>query len=634
MKHVIIGTAGHVDHGKTTLIQALTGTNPDRLKEEQERGMTIDLGFAALPLPDGTLAGIVDVPGHERFLKNMLAGAGGVDVVLLVIAADESVMPQTVEHLDILRLLDVKNGVVALTKCGMVDEEWLEVVEEDVHSHLKDTFLAGAPLLRVDSLSGQGIPELKQALQAAVQRAEPKNAAAPFRLPVDRVFVRPGFGTVVTGTLVAGTMRAGDAVEILPQRIATRIRGLQSHNRKQEAVEAGTRVAVNLAGVEAEALERGALLVPPGALAPAQLFDAVLRLLPTAPKPLADRARIRVYLGTAEVLGRIQILGADAIPPGGQGYVQFRAEEPFACARGDRFVVRSYSPMVTIGGGIVLDSAPVRHRRRDPAVLRALAAKERGTPDDLLETWLQAAPFGGLRKEAAKALGLSDSDAADAAQTLLERGDAILLDGDRLIHRAALAAATDRAMNALDAYHVANPLRPGMPKEELRGALGRAADPRAFAALLARWQAEGLVAADAAAVRRAGFSVRLDPRRQALLDRIAGVYREAGFNAPSIEEAAGMTGASPEETATLLRVGQDQGLFARIDEGLYYHRDTMAEAQRIVREFIAANGSMTVSQFRDATGSSRKYALPLMEHLDSIRFTRRVGDARVLVRNE
>src|SRR5579872_6552504 len=291
MKHVIIGTAGHVDHGKTTLIRALTGTNTDRLKEEQERGMTIDLGFAALTLPDGTPAGIVDVPGHERFLKNMLAGAAGIDVVLLVIAADESVMPQTTEHLDILRLLDVKNGVVALTKVDVVDPEWLDVVEEDIRTQLQGSFLEKAPIVRVDSLHGTGVPELKKALLSAVSRTDAKNAAVPFRLPVDRVFTRPGFGTVITGTLVAGTMRVGDGVEILPQRIASRVRGLQSHSKKQESVEAGTRVAVNLAGVETDALERGALLVSPGTLAPTQLFDAVLRLLPTAPKALANRAR-------------------------------------------------------------------------------------------------------------------------------------------------------------------------------------------------------------------------------------------------------------------------------------------------------------------------------------------------------
>lgn len=604
--------------------------------------MTIDLGFAALTLPDGTPAGIVDVPGHERFLKNMLAGAGGVDVVLLVIAADESVMPQTKEHLDIVRLLDVKNGVVALTKADMVDPEWLDVVEDDVRSQLAGTFLETAPIIGVNSLKGTGIPELRKALLSAVSRTEQKNTAIPFRLPVDRVFTRPGFGTVVTGTLVAGTMRVGDSVEILPKRIATRVRGLHSHNKKQDTVEAGTRVAVNLAGVETEELQRGALLAAPSTLAPTQLFDATLRLLPDARSTgvppvgsggtpvLRNRARVRVYLGTAEILGRVQLLGVEDLEADKQCYVQFRAEQPFACARGDRFVVRSYSPMRTIGGGVVLDASPGRHRRMDPAVVDALAAKERGTPDDLLETWLRGAPTGAMIRDAAKAAGLSNADVQAALTSLLERGDVVQLDRDRAIHRSALSTATDRALNALSTYHSANPLRPGMPKEELRGALGRTVDPKAFSALVQHWVGAGLVTTDQTSVRRADFRVELNPRQQALLDRVMEAYRRAAFNVPTVDEVSEEIGAPPDAISAMIRVGQDQGLFARITEGLYYHRDTVEEAKRIVREQISKNGSITVSQFRDITGSSRKYALPVMEYFDTIKFTRRRGDERIL----
>jgi selenocysteine-specific elongation factor len=630
MKHVIIGTAGHVDHGKTTLIRALTGTDTDRLKEEQERGMTIDLGFAALTLPDGTPAGIVDVPGHERFLKNMLVGAAGIDVVLLVIAADESVMPQTVEHLDILRLLDVKNGVVALTKVDMVDSEWLEVVEEDVRGRLEGTFLERAPIVRVDSVHGKGIQELKKALLSTVSKTEQKNTATPFRLPVDRVFTRPGFGTVITGTLVSGTMKVGDGVEILPRKLSSRVRGLQSHGKKQECVEAGTRVAVNLAGIETEELERGALLTAPGSLEPTQLFDAVLTLLTSAPKPLANRTRVRVYLGTAEILGRVQVLGSETIEPGAKGFVQFRAEEVFACARGDRFVVRSYSPMATIAGGIVLDPAPRRHKRMDPAVVSLLEAKERGTPDDLLESWLAPLPYGAAIKDAAKALGLSDSETTVAVTTVLDRGTAVQVSSGRLIHAAALATAVDRALNSLNAYHAANPLRPGMPKEELRSTFGKGADPRAFAAILGWMQANGRVTSDGTTVRSAEFTVVLNPRQQGLLDRILTLYKEAGFNTPSLEETSQAIGAPPDAVAAMLRVGQDQGLLEKLADGLYYHRDAWNEAMRIVKELAAANGSVTVSQFRDVSGTTRKYALPVMEHMDAIRFTRRVGDERTL----
>ena len=317
MKNVIIGTAGHVDHGKTTLIQALTGTNTDRLKEEQERGMTIDIGFASLRLPDGTVAGIVDVPGHERFLKNMLAGASGIDVALLVIAADESVMPQTLEHLDILRILDIRNGVIALTKIDLVDKEWTDTVEEDVRSHVKDTFLESSPFIRVSATTGKGVEALKRALLSASSRAQARNSSLPFRLPVDRVFTRPGFGTVVTGTLVAGTIHAGDSVEIVPQGLTTRVRGIQVHGQKQKEATAGARVAINLPGIEVSDIARGAQLAPPGTLLPTTTFDAVLQLLPAVAKAIKDRERIRLHLGTEEVLGRIRLLdGSTQIEPG------------------------------------------------------------------------------------------------------------------------------------------------------------------------------------------------------------------------------------------------------------------------------------------------------------------------------
>lgn len=631
MKHVIIGTAGHVDHGKTTLIQALTGTNTDRLKEEQERGMTIDIGFAALKLPDGTIAGIVDVPGHERFLKNMLAGASGVDVVLLVIAADESVMPQTEEHLDILRLLDVKNGVVALTKCDMVEKEWVDAVEEDVQARLKDTFLENAPILRVSAVTGKGIEALKRALMNAVSRAEARNASLTFRLPIDRVFTRPGFGTVVTGTLVAGTLRAGDAVEIVPQGIPTRVRGLQVHGQKANEVEAGSRVAVNLAGVETEAIGRGAQLAPPGTLHPTQTFDAVLRLLPNGDKPLKDRARVRVHLGTAECIGRMRLLDARSeLAPGEHAYVQFRGEAAFACARGDRFVVRAYSPMATLGGGLVLDTAPARHRKADASTLQSLAAKERGTSDDLLETLLQRHPVGLPKKDLLATSGLTNAETESALQTLLTTRRAIALPGERLIHAAFLNALTERTRGLLEAYHQQFPLRTGMPKEELRAALGRNMDTRAFTALQNFWQGEHAFTFEGATVRLPDFVVQLNERQLALLQRIEAVYKECHIAVPSIEEVAREVKAPPDAVTALVRVGQERGRFARVSDGVYYHVDTLAQLQQLVRDYVAKHGSITVAAFRDLTNSNRKYSLLAMEYFDAIHFTRRQGDERVL----
>jgi selenocysteine-specific elongation factor len=631
MKHVIIGTAGHVDHGKTTLIQALTGTNPDRLKEEQERGMTIDIGFAALKLPDGTVAGIVDVPGHERFLKNMLAGASGVDVVLLVIAADESVMPQTVEHLDILRLLDVRNGVVALTKCDMVDAEWVEAVEEDVRAHLKNTFLAAAPILRVSAVTGKGIDALKKALLSAVSRSDERNTLLPFRLPVDRVFMRPGFGTVVTGTLVSGTMRIGDAVEIVPQKITTRIRGLQVHGQKVQEAFAGSRVAVNVAGVETEAIERGAQLAPPGSITPTHVMDAVMRMLPNASKPLKDRARVRIHIGTAEVLGRVRFLDdKEELEPGGSAYVQFRGELDFACARGDRFVVRSYSPMQTIAGGIVLDTQPARHRKNHAETLTALEAKERGMPEDVLETVLQRFPVGLLRKDIPAQSGLTPAEAETALQMLLRQNRAALLAGDRVFQSTTLQAVTDRALTLLESYHQQFPLRAGMPKEELRSSLGRDMDNRAYASLLAYWQEQNQVRVETATVRKAEFQVALNERQQALLARIEDIYKEWGIANPTLEDVVREVKAPPDAVNALLRVGVDRGYFARLADGVYYHSDTIVELQRIVRDYIAQNGSITVAAFRDLTNSNRKYSLQVLEYFDSIRFTRRAGDERTL----
>ncbi|MCX6381131.1 MAG: selenocysteine-specific translation elongation factor, partial [Armatimonadetes bacterium] len=562
MKHVIIGTAGHVDHGKTTLIQALTGVNTDRLQEEQERGMTIDLGFASLRLPDGTIAGIVDVPGHERFLKNMLAGASGVDVVLLVIAADEGVMPQTLEHLDILRLLDVKNGVIALTKCDMVDKEWMYMVEADIRTQLKDTFLETAPIVQVAAPKNRGIDNLKKTLLQAVSRATARNSTLPFRLPIDRVFTRAGFGTVVTGTLVAGTIRTGESVEITPQQVSSRVRGLQVHGEKVKEAFAGMRVAINIAGVETAEIERGAQLVPPNTLIPTTLFDAVLQLLPNLNKPIKDRARVRVHIGTDEVIGRIALLESGTeLAENTRTYIQFRSEKPLACARGDRFVVRQYSPMVTIGGGIVLDPNPARHRKDDAPVLSSLQAKENGTPEDLIETVLQRHPLGILRKDLPRATGLSSEVVDTTIQTLYAQGRTIALAGDRIMHSAVLETLTKKANLILNQYHEQFPLRAGVPKEEYRSALGREVDLRIFASLLNHWEGTKVQVVEGATVRLATFKVQLNEKQEAILTRIEAYYRQCGIVTPPLAEVGKAVLTHPDSVEPLLRVGVELGRF-------------------------------------------------------------------------
>ena len=631
MKHVIIGTAGHVDHGKTSLIQALTGTNTDRLKEEQERGMTIDIGFAALRLPDGTIAGIVDVPGHERFLKNMLAGISGVDVVLLVVASDEGLMPQTIEHLNILRLLDVSNGVVALTKMDKVEKEWTDVVEEDVRSHLKDTFLADSPIIRVSSTTGKGIEALKKALMAAVSRSAARNASLPFRLPVDRVFTRPGFGTVVTGTLVAGTIRTGDIVEILPQKITARVRGLQIHGNKASEAEAGCRVAMNLAGVEIESIERGAQVVLPGALSATYTFDAALKMLPDAPKLLEDHERVRVHIGTAEILGRMRLLDArNEIAPEEKVYIQFRGETEFVCGRGDRFVIRSYSPMTLLGGGIVLDAHPERHRKDDVQTLKDLQAKERGTPEDLVETALQRCPVGLIRSELTSLTGIPVDVIEKTLGKLIKDGKVTVLPHDRLILLPILIPMTGRVATILRDYHLKFPLKPGIPREELRVMLGKQVDSKAFNSFLSYWHHQHLIASEGTTVRQADFKVELNEKQQFALLRIEEFYQSCGIATPALEEVAKELNISSEAVVALLKVGLDTNKFLKVEDGVYYHVETVKNLKQLAQDYLKEHQNLTVGDFRDLTHSNRKYALQALEFLDSIRFTRRAGDTRSL----
>ncbi|MCS6831301.1 MAG: selenocysteine-specific translation elongation factor [Armatimonadota bacterium] len=629
-KHVIIGTAGHVDHGKSTLITALTGTNPDRLKEEQERGMTIDLGFAALTLPNGQMVGIVDVPGHERFLKNMLAGAGGVDVVLLVIAADEGIMPQTREHLDILRLLDVKSGVVALTKSDIVDAEWLQLVTDEVRAFLQGTPLEHAPIVAVSAVTGQGLQQLLAALQEAVAHVPNREVNAPFRLPIDRVFTLAGAGTVVTGTLVSGQVRVGDPVEILPPGLQSRARQIQVHGRKVETAVAGSRVAVNLPGVEKEQLARGMVCAPPGVFQPTRAFDAQLSLLPGAAKGLAHRARIRLYLGTAEVIGRVSLLDSEQLEPGQQGFVQLRLDKPLVAARGDRFVIRTYSPMLTIGGGIVLEPHAPRHRRFDPPVVARLQSLLRGNPEQKVLAILAQSPGGMDEAELARRAEMDPANLAAILSQLASQQQAVHI-GEVWFARNVWDDLRRRAESALRHYHQQNPLRAGMPREELRSTLGGRLPARLFEAVLMRWQQEGVIVLQGTLVRLAGFAVRLNERQQRLAQRVEQILREAGVTPPPLEVICQQAGAPPDAVRAMIQVLLEQGTLVRLEGDLFFHRETINQLAELVRRTIQEKGSLSVGEFRDLTGSSRKFAVPLLEYFDSVRLTRRVGDVRVLV---
>lgn len=629
MKHIIIGTAGHVDHGKTALIKALTGIDTDRLKEEKERGLSIELGFAHLELPSGVRAGIVDVPGHERFLKNMLMGAGGTDVVLLIVAADEGVMPQTLEHLDILRLLHVPAGLIVLTKVDLAeDEEWLALVEEEVRQAVAGTFLAQAPIVRVSAVTGEGIEALRAHLDRVAVAVRARSADGPFRLPVDRVFTMPGFGTVVTGTVASGRVRVGDAVELQPSGRATRVRGVQSHGQKAEEAVAGSRAALNLAGVEVEEVTRGDVCATPGTLRATQLVDARLQLLPRLDRPLANRTRIRLYAGTAEVLGRVTLLDREALAPGESGLVQFRLEAPTALAKGDPFVVRLYSPLVTLGGGVVLQPEARKHRRFQEEVLDSLRVRESGAPIDLLERAVFEAGEAGITMAAlAQALQRPVAEVRADAEVLLEEEELLALSAQAVIHRQRWETLRERLQQTLEAFHQANRLREWMPREELRARAARGIPGGTFGLILQRLAAEGAIETQGEGVRRAGHRVTLDPAQEALAARLEERLRESLFSPPTLADLTTAEGPAAREVLNAL---VETGRAARVSEGLYLHRDAVEQIKELVAAHISKQGRITAADFRDLTNSSRKYAVPILEYLDSIRFTRRVGDERVL----
>jgi selenocysteine-specific elongation factor len=631
MKHLIIGTAGHVDHGKTALIRALTGTETDRLKEEQERGMSIDLGFASFRLPSGRLAGVIDVPGHERFLKNMLAGAGGIDLVILVIAADEGVMPQTREHLEILQILQTRKGVVALTKADIVEEEWLELVQDEVREKLRGTFLEGAPILPVSSITGQGLPELTAILDRLSGEVETRPVVGPWRLPVDRAFTVGGFGTVVTGTLMSGTVRVGDRAEILPDRLETRVRGVQTHGQSAPEAEAGTRVALNLAGVGLEGVERGDVCCAPGALQPTLSIDARLDVLGSCPREVKNRTRVRLHLGSAELLARLTLLDAESLLPGGSGLIQLRLEQPTACAKGDRYVLRFYSPMHTIGGGAVLEPHAAKHRRFESATLENLTVKEQGTPEELLE---EAVQRGGLAPttpvKVAAQLGMPPEEARALIERLKESGRLLAVDGEAVLHAHPVEAAENQLLSALREFHTAQPLRVGMSREELRSRLSRAMDAKGFALILSRLERAGRVQPLDGRVRVAGYEPQYTPQQARVAQAIEASLQENPTAPPGFEEIVQGQRLPPAVAREVWEALIDAGTVVRVAEGVFFHRRALDQITQRVRAHLAEKQKMTASEFRDLIGSTRKYAVPLLEWLDQARVTRRVGDERIL----
>jgi selenocysteine-specific elongation factor len=629
VRHVVVGTAGHIDHGKSSLVLALTGIDPDRLKEEKERGITIDIGFAHLELGDGLTLGIVDVPGHERFVKNMLAGVGGIDLVMLVIAADEGVMPQTREHLAICQLLRIPRGLVVLTKADLVEPEWLELVREDVRGVLAGTFLADALILPVSAKTGEGLPALRESLAALGRTVPPRSTDASFRLPIDRVFTIRGFGTVVTGTVAAGQVALDERVEVYPRDLQTKVRGIQTHGHPVPTAVAGQRAAVNLQGVERAAIERGDVLSVPGLLRPTYMLDATCELLAEAPAPLRTRQRVRFHIGTSEVMARVHLVEGAALEPGQSGYVQLRLEGPVVALPRDRYVIRTYSPMLTIGGGELLDVAPPK-ARRSPVWAARLRTFETGEAAAIVEAHIERVGGGGVRTAELRARTAFGPERLQALlQDLVARGRVFVVDREWYVHAEAAARLGREAETALATFHAREPLKPGMSKEELRTRLG-GLEERVFLALLDRFAAAGVLVVDRDKVRQAGHAVRLTPAQQATFDRIEAEFRAAGVAPPTLEEVFGKVGASGASAQAIAQLLVDGRRLVRIREGLYFHAEPLQGAVSQVVAFLRERQAITPQEIKDLLGISRKYAIPLLEWLDAQRLTVRVGDKRVL----
>lgn len=649
----LIGVAGHVDHGKSTLVTALTGIDPDRLAEEKARGMTIDLGFAWLTLPSGREVSVVDVPGHEAFIKNMLAGVGGLDVALLVVAADEGVMPQTTEHLAILDLLRVGSGVVALTKSDLVEPDWLELAREEVAEALASTTLAGAPIIPCSAVSGAGLPDLLAALDAALDRAPARHDVGRPRLPIDRVFTIAGFGVVVTGALQDGALALGQEVEILPSRRKARVRGLQAHKRKVERGEPGGRLAVNLAGVEKSDLARGDTLTLSGRLPVTTALDVRLDAIPSAPRPIAHNTPLDLYLGAAETPARVILLDVDEIRPGESGWAQLRLARPFVAARGDRFILRTASPSETVGGGVVVEPVARRHRRHDPTILARLELLARGDPAEVALAALRGEERPGVRaatttpakaaKPTRRAGFIGQTEAALASATGLPEDEVNAALADLETREQArrigalwwAASEWERLTTLSDAtlaeYHRRYPLRLGMPREEWRSRVGVAPreTPEVVAALVAQ---RALAEASVGGSERASLlcapahHAEPTPEQRRAMDALLARYRSTPFAPPTRAEAEAEVGA--EITQALI----ERGDLVKVSESILLGREALALATERIVAYLRANERLTVAEARDLLDTSRKYMLAIFEYLDERHITARQGDDRLLGR--
>ncbi|HXY23915.1 MAG TPA: selenocysteine-specific translation elongation factor [Candidatus Acidoferrum sp.] len=632
VKSVIVGTAGHIDHGKSALVEALTGTHPDRLEEEKRRGITIDLGFAFLEENDVRF-GFVDVPGHERFVSNMLAGAGGIDVLLLVIAADESIKPQTREHFDICRLLGVQRGVVALTKSDLVDADSLELVRLEAEEFLQGSFLEKAPLIPVSAKTGAGLGELKKELHEAAANVTARDARRYFRLPIDRAFAMKGFGSVVTGTLISGSVSAGDEVELFPSGQRLRVRGVQSGGKTVERATPGQRTAVNLAGIEHTSLKRGMALATPGKFRKTRRLDVRLELLASARK-LKQRARVHFHAGTAETIAEVFFHGDKELLAGASTFANLKLQDEILVLPGDRFIVRQFSPVVTIGGGVVLDPLARRPMVRDTGRVAFLETLERSNREEVLAAMTERAIFGLGMEEIVARTARPEEEIQEALQNLAKSGRVKVVSSDPLVLVSGklFAETRQKILDKVEKFQKENPLLPGIAREDLRASLGRRVRAETFRAALEELVAQKKLDAPGELVKKAGSEITLQPEETKAKDQIEAAFATAGLEVPSVKEVLAKLSVEARRAEKLLQILLREKNLVRVSPELIFHRLALTQLkERLVGYKKSKGDRISVPVFKELTGITRKYAIPLLEYLDRERVTRRAGDERVIL---
>ncbi|WP_077368033.1 selenocysteine-specific translation elongation factor [Anaerosalibacter sp. Marseille-P3206] len=633
MKHIIIGTAGHIDHGKTTLIRALTGRNTDRLKEEQNRGISIELGFTYFDLPSGRRAGIIDVPGHEKFIKNMLAGVIGIDIVILVVAADEGVMPQTKEHLAILDLLGIKSGFIVLTKADLVDEEWMELVIDDVENTVKGTFLEGTPIIPVSSTKGTGIEKAIETIDKLTELVEERSEEGRPRLPIDRVFTISGFGTIVTGTLISGKFKVGDEVQVFPGNKTARLRSLQVHDEDTDIAYAGQRVAANLAGLKKSEVNRGDVIAPINSMKETMMLDVKLKILPDTPKIIENRSRLRLYIGTKEVLCRIVLLDKECLTPGDTGYAQLRLEEPTVAKRGDRFILRFYSPMFTIGGGEILEPNPEKKKRFEKSSLEELKIKEIGQSKDILEKI--------ILDKSEEVPSLKDI----SIYTVMPEEEVIkeikILEGENkirsihqskdiyIVHNSYLDELNYKIVEELENFHKRRPLKAGISKEEIRSKYFKNVKAKIADSLFNLLLEKGSIANKNEIIYLKDFQIIYTEEQLKIAELIKSKFKERGFLPPKYEELLENINKSEKDVSEVFESLVDRREILKIKDDTYMLKETYDNAFKLLVEFLNKNDSITVSQYRDLLDTNRKISIILLEYFDQNKITKRIDDKRV-----